>query len=139
VYGGGAVGWDSFVSRISADGSHLEYSTFIGGTSSEWGTDISVDASGAAYIAGITQSTDFPVRAVDSFVAAGQIDASAGRSLLSKLEAAKQALSRRSLTGARSKVSDFRNQLSAQTGHSISPAAEQRLIADADYVIGTLH
>ncbi len=61
VYGGGSVGSDSFVSRISADGSHLEYSTFIGGTASEWGTDISVDSSGAAYVAGITQSTDFPV------------------------------------------------------------------------------
>src|SRR4029453_15810624 len=61
VYGGGSVGWDSFVSRISADGSRLEYSTFIGGTSSEWGTDISVDSSGAAYVAGITQSIDFPV------------------------------------------------------------------------------
>ena len=62
VYGGGAVGWDSFVSRISADGSHLEYSTFIGGTRSEWGTNIAVDASAAAYVTGITQSTDFPIR-----------------------------------------------------------------------------
>jgi photosystem II stability/assembly factor-like uncharacterized protein len=62
VYAGGSVGWDSFVACISADGSRLEYSTFIGGTASEWGTDISVDSSGAAYIAGVTQSTDFPVR-----------------------------------------------------------------------------
>ena len=61
VYGGGNVGWDSFVSRISADGSHLEYSTFIGGASSEWESDIAVDSSGAAYVAGTTQSTDFPV------------------------------------------------------------------------------
>jgi len=61
VYGGGAVGWDSFVSRISADGSHLEYSTFLGGAGSEWDTDIAVDSSGAAYVTGTTQSTDFPV------------------------------------------------------------------------------
>ena len=61
VYGGGSVGWDSFVSRISADGSHLEYSTFIGGSSSEWGTDIAVESSGAAYVTAITQSIDFPV------------------------------------------------------------------------------
>ena len=61
VYGGGSVGWDAFVSRIGADGSHLEYSTFLGGASSEWDTDIAVDSSGAAYIAGTTQSTDFPV------------------------------------------------------------------------------
>ena len=61
VYAGGAVGWDSFVSRISADGSHLEYSTFLGGAGSEWDTDIAVDSSGAAYVTGTTQSTDFPV------------------------------------------------------------------------------
>jgi len=61
VYGGGILGWDSFAARLSADGSHLEYSTFLGGTSSETETDIAVDSSGAAYIAGTTQSTDFPV------------------------------------------------------------------------------
>jgi hypothetical protein len=61
VYGGGTVSWDSFVSRISADGSHLEYSTFIGGSSSESETDIALDPSGAAYVAGTTQSSDFPV------------------------------------------------------------------------------
>jgi photosystem II stability/assembly factor-like uncharacterized protein len=61
VYGGGSVGWDSFVTRISPDGSRLEYSTFIGGSSSESDTDIAVDSSGAAYVAGTTQSTDFPV------------------------------------------------------------------------------
>jgi len=61
VYAGGNVGWDAFVSRISADGSRLEYSTFIGGASSEWESDIAVDSSGAAYVAGTTQSTDFPV------------------------------------------------------------------------------
>ena len=74
VYGGGSVGWDSFVSRISASGSHLEYSTFIGGGSSEWGTDISVDSSGAAYVAGITQSTDFPVFNAFQLNAGGLMD-----------------------------------------------------------------
>ncbi len=74
VYGGGSVGWDSFVSRISADGSHLEYSTFIGGASSEWGADISVDSSGAAYLAGITQSTDFPVLNAFQLNAGGLMD-----------------------------------------------------------------
>jgi photosystem II stability/assembly factor-like uncharacterized protein len=74
VYGGGSVGWDSFVSRISASGSQLEYSTFIGGGSSEWGTDISVDASGAAYVAGITQSTDFPVLNAFQLNAGGLMD-----------------------------------------------------------------
>jgi hypothetical protein len=61
VYGGGSVGWDAFVSRLSADGSRLEYSTFLGGASSESDSDIAVDVDGAAYVAGTTQSTDFPV------------------------------------------------------------------------------
>jgi hypothetical protein len=61
VYGTGFVGSDVFVSRISANGSALEYSTYLGGTSSEWGSDIAVDSSGSAYIAGTTQSTEFPV------------------------------------------------------------------------------
>ncbi len=87
----------------------------------------------------VVATIDTLIGAVDTFIAAGQIDASAGRSLLSKLEDAKQALSRGNLTGARSKLTDFRNQVSAQTGQSISPAAAQLLIADADYVIGTLH
>ena len=63
---------------------------------------------------------------------------SAGRSLLSKLEDAKHALARGNLTGARGKLTDFKNQVSAQSGQAIAPAAAQLLVADADYVIGTL-
>jgi len=74
VYGGGSVGWDSFVSRISADGSHLEYSTFIGGASSESESAIAVDANGAAYVTGTTQSTDFPVRNPFQSSAGGLMD-----------------------------------------------------------------
>ena len=38
----------------------LQYSTFLGGTGSETGTAIAVDASGNAYLTGQTFSTDFP-------------------------------------------------------------------------------
>jgi hypothetical protein len=41
--------------------SDLEYSTYLGGSSSDNGSDIAVDESGAAYVVGTTQSTDFPV------------------------------------------------------------------------------
>lgn len=38
----------------------LSYSTYLGGSGSDIGYDIAVDASGAAYVLGITNSTDFP-------------------------------------------------------------------------------
>ncbi len=52
---------DAFVSKLSADGSHLVYSTFLGGAASDHGAALAVDASGSAYVTGSTYSTDFPV------------------------------------------------------------------------------
>ena len=57
---GGSVG-DAFVTKISADGSTLIYSTFLGGAGFDQGNGIAVDASGDAYVAGETTSTDFPL------------------------------------------------------------------------------
>lgn len=51
---------DAFVTKIAADGSALLYSTFLGGTCGEAGKGIAVDSSGSAYVAGITNSPDFP-------------------------------------------------------------------------------
>jgi hypothetical protein len=62
VYAAGGVGMDVYVSRISPDGSTLEYSTFLGGSGQEWDSDIAIDGSGAAYVTGTTQLGRFPVR-----------------------------------------------------------------------------
>jgi hypothetical protein len=51
---------DAFVAKVSADGSHLLYSTYLGGSSIDHGAAIAVDASGSAYVTGSTYSTDFP-------------------------------------------------------------------------------
>ncbi|MFX0090166.1 MAG: SBBP repeat-containing protein, partial [Candidatus Hodarchaeota archaeon] len=51
---------DAFVSKLSSDGSTLEFSTYIGGTNPDSVSGIAVDATGAAYVAGETKSTDFP-------------------------------------------------------------------------------
>src|SRR6516165_7005 len=51
-----------FVAKLSASGSQLLYSTYVGGSLQEEGEAIAVDAAGQAHIAGWTRSTDFPVR-----------------------------------------------------------------------------
>ncbi len=52
---------DAFVTKLSASGSSLLYSTYLGGSGYEQAGGIAVDASGDAYITGATSSTDFPV------------------------------------------------------------------------------
>jgi len=54
---------DLFVSKISADGSSLDYSTYLGGTRNESARRIAVDSTGNAFVAGTTISTDFPTTA----------------------------------------------------------------------------
>ncbi len=54
---------DVFVSKFSADGSALVYSTYLGGTetgTNEAGHGIAVDSSGNAYVTGETGATNFP-------------------------------------------------------------------------------
>ena len=58
----------AFALKLNAAGNTLLYSTYLGGTNYEVGTAIAVDATGNAYIAGDTQSTNFPV--VGAFQAA---------------------------------------------------------------------
>ncbi len=45
----------------------LTYSTFLGGTGEETGFGIAVDASGDAFVGGLTTSTDFPVTSATAF------------------------------------------------------------------------
>ncbi|MBE7546583.1 MAG: SBBP repeat-containing protein [Planctomycetia bacterium] len=52
--------YDAFVTKLGASGDSLEYSTYIGGSGSDYGQGIAVDSSGAAYVVGYTTSTNFP-------------------------------------------------------------------------------
>lgn len=52
---------DVFITRLSAAGDSLIYSTFLGGFESEVGWGIAVDTVGNAYIAGWTSSSDLPL------------------------------------------------------------------------------
>jgi hypothetical protein len=53
---------DIFATRLSANGDALLYSTFIGGTNDDLGLAIAIDSANALYLAGHTESRDFPVR-----------------------------------------------------------------------------
>ena len=52
--------WDVFVTKLSADGSKLSYSTFLGGSSDDRGCGIVLDSDGQVYVTGQTYSNDFP-------------------------------------------------------------------------------
>jgi hypothetical protein len=73
AYGGN---WDAFVAKLAPDGSRFIYSTYLGGSGVEEGYGIAVDASGAAYVTGWTQSEDFPaMNALQPQHGGGQRDA----------------------------------------------------------------
>ncbi|HKK22003.1 MAG TPA: SBBP repeat-containing protein, partial [candidate division Zixibacteria bacterium] len=62
-------GTDAFVSMIDATGKNLVYSTFLGGSSHEYGYGIVVDSRQEAYVVGATMSSDFPtLQALDSTI-----------------------------------------------------------------------
>ena len=52
---------DVFVFKLSESGSSLLYSTYVGGSNSDWADAIAVDLSGNVYVSGLTSSTNFPV------------------------------------------------------------------------------
>jgi len=51
---------DAFVTKLSADGSTLIYSTFLGGSALDGAFGLAVDGNGQAVVVGGTYSTDFP-------------------------------------------------------------------------------
>ena len=54
---------DVFVTKLNPDGSALVYSTLLGGSRADVAFGLAVDAAGNAYVAGWTESTNFPTTA----------------------------------------------------------------------------
>jgi Beta-propeller repeat len=66
-------GRDAFVAKLSASGTSLIFSTFLGGQGADAGNGIAMDSAGAIYVAGETASSDFPVlSAYQSRIGGGQ-------------------------------------------------------------------
>lgn len=54
---------DAFVTKLSADGSALMYSTYLGGSDAENAVGLALNDDGEAYVTGDTSSTNFPTTA----------------------------------------------------------------------------
>jgi hypothetical protein len=75
-----AGGQDAFVTKISAGGSTLSYSTYLGGsggttTANEAASGIQVDQAGTAYVVGTTPSSNFPTLNAYQSSLGGSLDA----------------------------------------------------------------
>ncbi len=76
--------FDAFVTKLNAAGDALVYSTYLGGSGSDRGSDIAVDAQGNASITGGTGSTNFPTK--------NPLQATFGGAFVTKLNATGDAL-----------------------------------------------
>jgi uncharacterized repeat protein (TIGR02543 family) len=62
IKGSNAGAGDVFMVKVNAPGSALIYSTYLGGSTVDYGIGIAVDSAGAAYVTGDTNSIDFPTQ-----------------------------------------------------------------------------
>lgn len=74
---------DVFIARFDSNGAKVTYSTYLGGTSYEENAAIAVDSQGAVYVAGLTDSADFPVTA-DAFQPCSRAPGYPGNAFLAK-------------------------------------------------------
>jgi Beta-propeller repeat len=78
-------GFNAFLTKISADGSSLSYSTYLGGSGSDVPSSIAFDGLGEVIIAGNTTSTNFPTaNAYQSAVSPNQGGVSGNNGFVSK-------------------------------------------------------
>ncbi|MFX1532613.1 MAG: SBBP repeat-containing protein [Promethearchaeota archaeon] len=58
---GGNNRYDAFVTKLNATGDGLIFSTYLGGSTDDFGEDIAIDENGDCYIIGYTDSSNFPL------------------------------------------------------------------------------
>jgi uncharacterized protein (TIGR03437 family) len=87
--GSNAGSVNAFITKMNPAGSALVYSTYLGGSATDYGTAIAVDSSGNAYVTGSVTSEDFPLaNAIDSTLGSHAV----GDAFVAKLNPAGSAL-----------------------------------------------
>jgi Beta-propeller repeat len=121
-YNGGPL--DVFVTKFNATGTALIYSTYLGGSGSDFGFGLHVDSAGNAYAAGETRSLDFPTTmdAVQPTAPGGFADA-----FLTKLDAAGSTLLYSTYLGTAGDDRGF--------GLAVNSAGSAYLIGDTDSAV----
>jgi hypothetical protein len=79
--GGSNVLGDAFITKLTPDGASLTYSTYFGGSGDDTALGLAIDSMGNAYIAGRTESPDFPATgsAVEPTYGGGSLDGFAAK------------------------------------------------------------
>ena len=62
---------DGFVAKFTSNGSRLLWATYVGGSLTDWLSDMDIDSEGGAWVTGWTRSTDFPTRGAFQGASAG--------------------------------------------------------------------
>src|SRR5208283_1134455 len=58
---GGIIDGDAYVAKLDSTGTNLIFFTYLGGTNDDGAYDMALDSSNNVYLAGFTDSADFPV------------------------------------------------------------------------------
>src|SRR6266480_1059482 len=77
---------DAFVIKLDPTGCSLVYSPYLGGRGDDEGSGIAVDAQGAAYVTGVTSSTDFTAGCTDPCVVLNGTLGGASDAFVTKLD-----------------------------------------------------
>ena len=86
-----AGGFDAFVTKLNATGTALEYSTYLGSTSSDCAYGVALDAAGAATVCGSTSGSTFPTTS-GAYQTAHGLDGGSNDAFVTKLNTAGTAL-----------------------------------------------
>jgi hypothetical protein len=114
-----AGGQDAFVTKLNAAGSAIVYSTYLGGSGLDQGWGIAVDGAGNAYVAGLTESTDF--RGVSAASLQGSLS-SKESGFVTKLNAAGSAIVYSTYLGG--------NNLGSVTGIAVDGSGSATVVGD---------